>query len=216
MYSTPPRTKLLVILLAFFLPLTAANAAIINIDARVNGQNNPLSLYFEAGTYSVTPIGTADGGAYDAFTAWLSTSCANVNGCAKTAPTSVTGWMNLYRISSPDLVAVSVEGTPIPLVTTYPPGFQDFFLETATTRIFQVDDGNVYPNPLSALAQARSSTFTLSTAGFVNFDISDIALSDNSGGISLSVNAVPLPPAIWLFASAIFGLIGIRGNRNPQ
>ena len=44
-------------------------AAIINIDARNNHTLNPVIVFFEAGTYNLNPIGVADGGAYNSFSA---------------------------------------------------------------------------------------------------------------------------------------------------
>ena len=43
------------------------NAYIVDINAKNNAANNPISIYFEAGTYDILPISTDDGGLY---TAW--------------------------------------------------------------------------------------------------------------------------------------------------
>jgi hypothetical protein len=37
---------------------TGRTSEIINIDSRVNGPGNPVTILLEAGTYVVTPIGT--------------------------------------------------------------------------------------------------------------------------------------------------------------
>ena len=52
------------ILLFVHLP---ASAVIINIDSVSNNTLDPVVVYFDAGTYTLNPIGVADGGAYTAF-----------------------------------------------------------------------------------------------------------------------------------------------------
>jgi len=73
-----------------------------------------------------------------------------------------------------------------------------------------VQAGLAYPTNLNALAGAQDSIFTLTTAGFVGFSIRDNPLSDNQGGISLNINSVPVPGAVWLFVSGLAGLVGLR------
>lgn len=47
------------------------NAGIVNIDARTNSTTNPVVMFFDAGTYEVTPIGVSDGGTYNAWNPWI-------------------------------------------------------------------------------------------------------------------------------------------------
>lgn len=50
-----------------------ASPIIINLDGHVNYFfGGDVVVHFDAGTYLVTPIGVADGGAFDAFSAWPS------------------------------------------------------------------------------------------------------------------------------------------------
>ena len=77
----------LAISLMLFCMVGVGNAlTIINIDSQAE---NPVLVYFEAGTYDVTPIGVADGGAYNAYNPW---------GGYVNLP--IQGWMNNYRLSS--------------------------------------------------------------------------------------------------------------------
>ena len=78
----------LAISLMLFCVVGVANALIIDINSQANGTANPVVVYFEAGTYDVTPIGIADGGAYNAWNPWGVVSL----------PTK--GWMNIYSLSS--------------------------------------------------------------------------------------------------------------------
>ena len=78
----------LTVSLMLFCMVGVANALTIDIDSQANGIANPVEVYFEAGTYDITPIGIADGGAYNAWNPW---GIVNL-------PTQ--GWMNTYRLSS--------------------------------------------------------------------------------------------------------------------
>lgn len=85
------RKKLLsgtLFLLLYFCVVGAANALIIDIDAVANNTYNPsgntIDIWLTAGTYEVTPVGVADGGAYNAWDAW---------GSGRT-------WVNSYEYSS--------------------------------------------------------------------------------------------------------------------
>ena len=83
----------LTISLMLFCMVGVGNAFTIDISSQANGKENPVLVYFEAGTYDVTPIGIADGGgAYNAWNPW-GTLRVPVN-----LPTR--GWMNSYSLSS--------------------------------------------------------------------------------------------------------------------
>ena len=92
--------KKLVVVLAMGLFMSGmvgmVNAATININARTNTITNPIVEYFTAGTYEVTPIGVADGGAHNAWNAWGSVSLPDM------------GWINQYSLSSNEFSAYTV------------------------------------------------------------------------------------------------------------
>jgi len=192
------------------------HAAIVDINPRSNDLGNPLEIFLEAGTYTVTSIGIADGGAYDGWSNWPSTTCAVATGCAITSPTSFTGFRSAYNILSADISDVEVNGaslTPIFAEPTAPDLFSDFFF---IGNRYHVDDSLVYPSALLALANARSSQFTLSSAGMVGFAINDFPLGDNRGGVSLQISdlsEIPVPAAFWLFGTALIGFVGMSRRR---
>ena len=160
------------LILAFFVTgmVGVPNAAIVNINAKTNTTTNPVVMQFNAGTYDVTPIGIADGGAYNAWNAWIGGSF----------PPSYAGWLNWYSLSSDEFDA------------------------------YTVTDNTIYSTDLLALSYALGTSFTLTSAGDVNFFITDNPYWDNVGGISLDVNPVPIPPALLLLGSGLVGIVGIR------
>ena len=166
----------------------SAQTQIVNIDSRVNDVQHAVEVVLDAGTYSVTPIGTNEGGAFNAWNAWGFTTCTDVNGCPQTVPTTFEGWLNRYWVSSPNLTKVSVNGTALTPVSVEPvPLLGNIFVANASTTYYQADDIKVYPADIVALDKSQSSTFTLSESGPVRFAINDPALFDNVGGISFRV-----------------------------
>ena len=206
--------KNIIFLATSFLMLIAAqvaNAAIVDISAR---SATPIKLFLDAGTYVVNPIGMASGGLFDAWSPWNVTLCTDPAGCLRTNPSTSSGWITDYWVESPDITAVSVEGNTLLPVSSKPvPGWQNYFLVTTEQTIYHVAEEFVYPDALTALSHAQSSMFTLSNSGVVSFWLSKTTLLDNRGGMSLSVNAVPIPAAVWLFGSGIIGLIGIARRK---
>lgn len=183
-----------------------ANAVIIDLNSRVNDLNNPVNLNLDAGTYNIDPIGTADGGLYNAWNAWGITTCTDPAGCPRTSPTTVVGWLNVYSFGSADLTNVFING-----VAATP----------SSGDIYYVDPFLAYPDPLSALADAWSAQFTLNTASVVtvSFAIPDRPLSDNVGGMSLRVDATsaPEPPTIALMGLGLVGIgIGYKRQRSKK
>jgi hypothetical protein len=96
------KKKLLAVSVACFLLFTTvglANAIVISLDARTNTTTNPISLYFDAGYYDVTPTELTD--VPDAWNAWGYTNCTEPgSACA--------GWINNYSLSSSEFSAYTV------------------------------------------------------------------------------------------------------------
>lgn len=78
----------LAISLMLFCMVGVGNALTIDINSQANVAGNPVIVYFEAGTYDITPIGIADGGAYNAWNPWGFVNMSQNR-----------GWMNAYGFS---------------------------------------------------------------------------------------------------------------------
>lgn len=78
---------------------TEAQAAsfnqIIDLDAKQNTTDNPVSMMLSPGTYAVDYIGMNDGGAYDGWNAWQ----GKVERCDRNGENCRRGWKNRYGIS---------------------------------------------------------------------------------------------------------------------
>ena len=49
-------------------------------------------------------------------------------------------------------------------------------------------------------------------AGALYLGINEWFASNNSGAFQVTIDPVPIPPAVWLFGSGLVGLVGIRKN----
>ena len=166
----------LVASMALLCMVGVGNALIVDLDSYTNRAANPVVVPLAAGTYDVTPIGVADGGAYNAWNAWGYVSLPD------------QGWINNYSLSSSEFAP------------------------------YGVSDGGRYATDLLALENALGTSFTLASAGNVNFYIGDSSYDDNIGGMSLSVtqrtpapeppNGVPEPTTLLLLAAGLAGIVG--------
>lgn len=184
------------IALAFAVP---ASATIINLDAVDNAAHdwasasqNYKSLALNAGTYKV--IFVEDD--YTAFTRW-----DNVTGCDTDGTHCVRGWENSAIFS------IGSDGTDL-----------HYMGDAGATGDYGPKlDGAYYETAAQSLAHAAiySYLFTLDAADNVYFFIGDQPTSDNHGGVSLSVVAVP-EPATWAMLIAGFGMIGLLVTRRRK
>lgn len=182
--------KLLLAAGAAMLTVPSAQAAtLIDLDARTNagtsvGVANAVTVSLAAGSYSLKFIE----GAYSAFNRWGATS----SGCAAGG---VNCWLG-YENSAKYVINGVVYG-------------------------FGAKDGNggtgggaYYADTATSLAAASQyeGRLILTSDQDVQFYIYDTNLSDNVGGVSLAISAVP-EPATWAMMIAGFGFVGAAMRR---
>jgi hypothetical protein len=158
----------------------------VNLDAKVNNAANPVEIFLEAGTYTVTPVGTDQGGAWDAWNPWGPTTCTDVTGCLFELPRK-TGWLHSYEVLSPHLYSVSVDGKPLAPSPVTPTGVQSYFFKSGSSGHYVIVAEKIYPDARTALSAAHFSMFTITNAGVIGFLIPDQTVVDNVGGVSLQV-----------------------------
>ena len=179
------------VLLAISAPVGAAT--IVNVDGRTNTSMdgaNAVSVSLDAGTYEVRFVTDA----YTAFSRWSGESGCNGDGlhCR-------SGWENSARIIADSTLYKFGDGDASGGLG--PLGGEDGYFGSAATSF--------------AHSAIYSMKFTLAQAGDVKFFIYDDHLTDNRGGVSLSVAAVP-EPATWAMLIAGFGLVGMAARRRKS
>lgn len=178
---------------AMFLVAGHTNAATIELDA--TNFENAVALELAAGTYEVTPID-------DPFSAWNAWSTSgSVSGCDASGENCSQGFLHQYAIT-------------IGRTTTWVNTSGSYSTDTEA-----FNEGGRYSTAEAAFNNASSFVFSIAQAQLVSFAITDrnaSSFSDNSGGVTLSVNAVPLPAAAWLFLSAIGGMAGFKRLRRTN
>jgi hypothetical protein len=198
--------------------MPALASTVVNLNAVTNSLNNPVNLFLQAATYSVEPIGVSDGGLYNAWNAWGSTTCVTPSGCNLEIPTQVTGWLGRYDVSSLGLSSVSVRGVTLSPSSVLPLTYGPFFYDTPSLKYYETFEGTVFPDAIAALANAPSSTFTLTNDANVSFFIRDTAYGDNVSGMSLRVSgdtiAIPIPGTLWLVGPALAALMGFARRKH--
>lgn len=170
--------------LAFAAPV---GATVVNLDGHANASTDGSTakrVSLDAGTYNV--MFTQDD--YTAFSRWNGNSGCDGNGthCGQ-------GWENSAVIAF---------------------GGQSFYFGDSDGNGGYGPnlDGSYYVSAAQSFAHAGvySHLFTLAAPGDVSFYIFDDRLSDNRGGISLSITSVPVPePAGWPLLLVGFGAIGV-------
>jgi hypothetical protein len=212
------RSTLAILVALSFASGAVADALLVDLDATQNNLDAPVEVFLDAGTYKVTPVGIADGGAYDAWQPWGDfTTCETPSGCAQTVPTTETGWKNAYDVISDALTAVSVDEVELVPEASEPTGdglIHDHWIASPSEPDrYHVDDAIVYPTAEDVIATGKSSVFTVSDAGFVGFSIRDGVPEDNLGGLSLEITPVPEPPATPALVAGFGSIVLLERRR---
>jgi hypothetical protein len=150
------------------------NPFVININGVTDQINwssgiwHPQGVFFDAGTYTLTPVAPPTPGAdYTAYNFWPG------------GP-----WSAAYTIGlqSPQQVSVS----------TYGP------VDFGGASCYWIGPAQDYGSAQDAFAQAVSSSFTITSAQTVYFGVGDSYYGDNAGGISIQVTPTPEPATLLL------------------
>lgn len=184
-------TKLALAVAATFLaaaaPATAAQ--VVNVDGRTNASldgSNGVVVNLASGTYEITF--TQD--AYTAFTRF-----SGVSGCDAAGNNCVTGFENSARYTIGGTTFLFGDGA-------------------ASGGLGPILGGGYYDSAATSFAASGkySQRFTVGAGQSANFYLYDDALSDNSGGVSLSLAAVP-EPATWAMLILGMGVVGAAMRR---
>ena len=118
-----------------------AHATIVNVNAVSNHEGNAVVLALGAGDYDVTPVGVADGGTYNAWSAWP----GYVSGCDSAGENCTWGWLNLYYFSSPAFpqqsISSGIYATDLLALSHALP--TSFTLTSPTAVSFYIKDGTM-------------------------------------------------------------------------
>ena len=86
---------------------------------------------------------------------------------------------------------------------------------TAALTLFDVYDLTFDVNP--AALGGTPVDLSIGVVGDVWFDADTLALPEPTFvGATVTVSAVPVPPAVWLFGSGLLGLVGVARRRSPR
>ncbi len=172
----------------------SVGATVVNLDGYANASTDGAtakSLNLAAGTYKV--MFTQDD--YTAFSRWNGNA-----GCDGAGTHCRQGWENSA------VIAVG--------------GHSFYFGDSDGNGGYGPNpDGSYYTSAAQSSAHAGiySLLFTLGTPGNASFYIYDDTLSDNRGGISLSVTSVSVPePAGWPFLLVGIGAIGVLAYKRRK
>lgn len=171
-------------------PATAAQTVNVNgvANASLNGSNGVV-VSLAAGTYTLTFT-------EDAFTAF--TRFSGVSGCDAAGGSCVTGWENSVRYTIGGTTYLFGDGA-------------------ASGGLGPVSGGGYYDTAAKSFANAGKyvGSFTVNAGETATFFLYDDVLGDNSGGVSLSISAVP-EPATWAMLILGMGIVGgaMRRRRN--
>ncbi len=172
-------------LLASAVSATGAHAAtVVDLDGRANAStngSNAVTLALAAGTYNLSFVNNA----FTAFNRFGRSSGCNASGSSCTF-----GFENSARFVIDGMTNLFGDGN-------------------ASGGVGPQATGGYYSTAGQSFAASSNfkTSFTLTNPSSVSFYLFDDNLSDNTGGVSLAVAAVP-EPSTWLMMLFGFGMIG--------
>jgi hypothetical protein len=168
----------------------AADTHIIDLNARDHTPDNPVTVFFEAGTYRVMPVMPEDGALYTGHHAWGGAT----TGCDADGTNCRQGWQLRMFFTAPDMGM-----TP----SYYREDLGEYYTCLSPYTLEQFDSGEVSVNfghnptlfatPELAVAAAREyggCEVTFETSGTVTFWHGDSFHGDNLGGNSFRFEKV--------------------------
>lgn len=164
-----------------------ANAIPVNLDY-TGPVDQPIEL--DAGTWRITPFGTADGYTFDAINVWSRTE-----GCDANGENCTNGWR--WRLN----------------IWDQPNGAGTSILSISTSLFSTADAA------LGAAQAMGPFEFSIASAETLYFFFSDSNYSDNTGGISFDISpvqatSVPAPATIALLVGGLAGLLWSRRRQD--
>ena len=156
---------------------------------------NAVDVALTEGTYQLSFVDvTTSGATYTAFSRFGGETCASGSAnCAR-------GWENSVRY----------------IITSGSTSATYYFGDgNASGGGGPISGGGYFQTAAGSFANALAYTtnFTLAAGDTVKFFLYDDIITDNRGGVSLSISAVPLPAAAWLFGSALLGLVAVARRK---
>lgn len=219
--------KISLILISFFSILYSAqnNATVLTFDINNAADGSIISQSYGDNVTAVT-MGNFGYGAAGGFTPNVSVSTAGVAG--NTLNYWSSGYNDLFQVieNEPDdaegysLTFTADAGYNVVLTSLdignwggaiNLPGIRVF--DESNTTLFQQTDTPLAANNIQNHVHIDFSTITGQT---LTIEINTIGLGGSSDNVGLDniqfgqVSAVPVPGAVWLFGSAIFGLLRIK------
>ena len=173
---------------------SAATSITVNLDAALNGVNNPIELWLAAGTYQIDPIEKSSGGKFDARNAWN----GNVSGCNASGFDCLTGWQWALFIEASDLGLSDLNARMSWLDNRVVNGFVGGGSFGADLLVDCVNSC-VFATPEIAFSSSYAYQFSIESSGYVSFFDGDTLTSDNIGGVSFNVVATPGPTTEIVF-----------------
>ena len=174
-------------LAAAVLPIAAHASTIVNVDATAS---NGTSINLSAGTYTVSVIGTAQGGAYNGW------NDSTVNFGLPNASVAPNRWKDSFVITT--------GGISTSYVAPGDPKESSALLALADYQNAMLSPSSTTPGTIQLSLTSNQS---------VNFTVADSLFVDNWGGESFSVNqvasATPEPSTFGMMGLALAGAIGV-------